>query len=665
MQANLPKFFPLPWWTQALAFSLVLSIGQSTAIAADPAHSPKTEAKVEALGLIEPIEPIDRPVNSLVELETELEAESEIDPGIESDAIAADEELNVTADPSNVNSVDLTTAEPANLGSMEFDATQIQQGDEALLEPMGISLAGSMDQVTSVSQLSDVQPTDWAFQALQSLVERYGCIAGYPDGTFRGDRALTRYEFAAGLNACLDRVLEITGLDGLTEEDLATIRQLQDEFATELATVRGRVDALEGRAAILEGNQFSTTTKLNGLAFFHVNGAWADGDVLAEGTSVFTPARNPLTGEPVTRLITDDPEVIFNHLVWLNLNTSFTGRDLLNLQLAVGGGVAPANTFASAGLFNTFGVPFTLQDSGDQVILREAFYSFPVTSDIQLTVGPRINWYRHFDNNRFTFFLTGANSFNSSGGSLVNTVDRGAGAVLEWLINDNFELTLGYLGESTEFLSAPLFNTANDPSEGLFGGTYTITAELDFSIGDFTLRGLYTRSRMNAVNGFVGGSLGEPIYGFIDDGFGGPVHDAYADTFLVNFDWLVTDWVGLFGRYTYGEIDVNPVIVSPLRPDGIVSGQSVQLGVAFPDLFKEGALMTFSYLKPFATLDGRNYLVSGGGDGGVQYEFELSYFYPLTSNISLIPSFYAIANPNNFDDNPTIFVGNLQTQFRF
>lgn len=64
-------------------------------------------------------------------------------------------------------------------------------------------------QVTSVSQLSDVQPTDWAFQALQSLVERYGCIAGYPNGTFRGNRALTRYEFAAGLNACLDRVNEL------------------------------------------------------------------------------------------------------------------------------------------------------------------------------------------------------------------------------------------------------------------------------------------------------------------------------------------------------------------------------------------------------------------------------------------------------------------------
>lgn len=40
--------------------------------------------------------------------------------------------------------------------------------------------ANKIEQVTSVSQFSDVQTTDWAFQALQSLVERYGCIADYP-----------------------------------------------------------------------------------------------------------------------------------------------------------------------------------------------------------------------------------------------------------------------------------------------------------------------------------------------------------------------------------------------------------------------------------------------------------------------------------------------------
>ena len=66
-----------------------------------------------------------------------------------------------------------------------------------------------MAQVTSVAQLSDVKPSDWAFQSLQSLVERYGCIAGYPDKTYKGNRAMTRYEFAAGLNACLDRVNDL------------------------------------------------------------------------------------------------------------------------------------------------------------------------------------------------------------------------------------------------------------------------------------------------------------------------------------------------------------------------------------------------------------------------------------------------------------------------
>ncbi|MEL6322393.1 MAG: iron uptake porin, partial [Cyanobacteria bacterium J06626_14] len=135
----------------------------------------------------------------------------------------------------------------------------------------GSGSTDNMGQVTSVSQLSDVEPTDWAFQALQSLVERYGCIAGYPDGTYRGNRAMTRFEFAAGLNACLDRINELiaAGLaDKVSREDLAVLQRLQEEFAAELATLRGRVDALEARTAELEANQFSTTTKLRGEVIF-------------------------------------------------------------------------------------------------------------------------------------------------------------------------------------------------------------------------------------------------------------------------------------------------------------------------------------------------------------------------------------------------------------
>jgi BMFP domain-containing protein YqiC len=127
----------------------------------------------------------------------------------------------------------------------------------------------SAGQVTSVSQLSDVKPTDWAFQALQSLVERYGVIAGYTDGTFKGNRALTRYEFAAGLNAALDRLNELIATsttDLVKREDLDTITKLQEQFSVELAQFRGRLDSLEARTAKLEATQFTTTTKLIGRA---------------------------------------------------------------------------------------------------------------------------------------------------------------------------------------------------------------------------------------------------------------------------------------------------------------------------------------------------------------------------------------------------------------
>jgi Carbohydrate-selective porin, OprB family/S-layer homology domain len=157
---------------------------------------------------------------------------------------------------------------PAVLGAIVLGATSAKAemtSVDTLTQVSQYNQEGKSSQsaVTSVSQLSDVKPTDWAFQALQSLVERYGCIAGYPDKTYRGNRAMTRYEFAAGLNACMDRVNDLIAAstaDMVKKEDLATLRKLQEQFAAELATLRGRVDALEAKTATLEKQQFSTTT---------------------------------------------------------------------------------------------------------------------------------------------------------------------------------------------------------------------------------------------------------------------------------------------------------------------------------------------------------------------------------------------------------------------
>ncbi|MBE9042964.1 carbohydrate porin [Pleurocapsales cyanobacterium LEGE 10410] len=544
----------------------------------------------------------------------------------------------------------------------------------------------AMEQITNVKQLRDVAPTDWAYEALRSLVERYGCIAGYPDQTYRGSQALTRYEFAAGLNSCLNQIERlIAASETVPGKDLNTIRRLNEEFAAELAAIEGRTDSLEERVAILEDNQFSTTTKLNGLVWFNLTGAAADGDVLVETSNLDVPSvirppgRDPVTGEPTVLEVTDDPEITFSDLVWLTFETSFTGQDILTTRLAVGNGDSPANVFASAGTYNTFGIPFTDQTAGVQgqgnseVVVHEFAYNFPVGDNFRFVVGPQINWYRYFDQNAYTFFLTGASSFNSIGSSLSNAIDRGSGAVISWDISDKFKLNVGYLGESTEFLPSPPFNTASDPEEGLFGGTNTSTAELTYSPTDtVNARLMYNYTHLSSdvgvVDGIIGGVTGEPLQnGLADAGPGrgldidptdGGLNDSFSHTLGFNFDWAIADKFGIFARYTYASITLQPI-------DDTVNVQSIQAGLAFPDVGKEGALGVFSFLVPFDVISGEEFLVAGVGDGGTQYEFEASYYYPVNDNIALVPAFYLISNPNNFEENPNIYVGNLRMQFSF
>ena len=160
------------------------------------------------------------------------------------------------------------------------------------------------DQVTSVSQFTDVKPGDWAYQALSNLVEKYGCVAGYANGTFMGGQAMTRYEAAALLNACLDRVTEST------EE----LNRLANDFAKELRIIQGRVAKAEKKIGTLEAMQFSTTTKLKGEATFVLGGV--------DGARTSTSANVGNTA--------------FNYDLRLSFDTSFTGKDLLKTRLRSG-----------------------------------------------------------------------------------------------------------------------------------------------------------------------------------------------------------------------------------------------------------------------------------------------------------------------------------------
>jgi outer membrane biosynthesis protein TonB len=99
----------------------------------------------------------------------------------------------------------------------------------------------------TLRQENKVIPGSWAYQSLKSLQDR-GILKGYPDGTFQGERPLTRDEFAAGLNKALEKTLEsFAAGERVTRDDLLALQQLQLDFKAELAALKNRVSALEGQ----------------------------------------------------------------------------------------------------------------------------------------------------------------------------------------------------------------------------------------------------------------------------------------------------------------------------------------------------------------------------------------------------------------------------------
>lgn len=107
---------------------------------------------------------------------------------------------------------------------------------------VAVTATPTLAQVTSVTQLRDVSPTNWAYGAITNLVEKYGCVAGYPNGTFKPGSPASRAELAALTNACLDRITEF-----YTEADARTAAALRAEFSREIRATNQRVSVLEVR----------------------------------------------------------------------------------------------------------------------------------------------------------------------------------------------------------------------------------------------------------------------------------------------------------------------------------------------------------------------------------------------------------------------------------
>jgi hypothetical protein len=600
------------------------------------------------------------------------------------------------------------------------------EGGEAIAPPPGLSPleADPMAQVTSVSQLSDVQPTDWAFQALQNLVERYGCIAGYSDGTFRGNRSLTRYEFAAGLNACLDRVNELiaSGLaDVATRQDLETLQRLQDEFAAELATLRGRVDALEARTAELEANQFSTTTKLNGEVIFSV--AAATGAYPGAGDPDATPAILSSTGGAPG----DDAQVAFYQRTRLNLTTSFTGNDLLITGLQSYNFLADPNSIqGSLGYSDLspidlnssqvrlgFEPQFPGQDprsfpfgssSANDIELYKLLYIFPSGLDnLTLFVGPSAETTDAFpaiapfasDSQGALSRFAGYNAaVRVSGGTSGTGLASAFGLIwtpAPWL---DFRALYGNVNAAVAQnvpldAASVLSGNATPLGGGFFGGSSVVAAQLTLrptSTLDIGINYAHSYHQINILGtGLASADIGAVLFnpsgrcstvGFAPaagGGFGcsglGSVSGTTASVVTIASEPIQLNSIGATASWRFTpKLSFTAsgafIFADLVNVNASTTFSSWMVGLHAADFLGEGNTAGLIFGKPLSRVD-----TSGNAlplfENATPLHLEGFVTFRVSDHISITPGAFAVFNPEGYSGNDTAVVGVIRTTFTF
>ena len=400
----------------------------------------------------------------------------------------------------------------------------------------------SQNQVTSVTQFTDVQPSDWAYQALSNLVDRYGCVAGYPNGTFGGAKSMTRFEAAALLNACLDRVTEVTD----------ELRRLMTEFQNELTVLKGRVSSAEAKIGILEATQFSTTTKLKGEATFVLGGV--NGAQLSNGTNVGNTA--------------------FNYDIRLNFDTSFSGKDLLRTRLR-SGNFSSQPFGSSSSLFKLD----KAESFANQVILDRLYYSFPAfAKGVTLTAGAMVR------NTEMAWLPTAYRSdildfFAVAGAPGVYNKATGAGFGIQ------------YAQPGTQGIVANLNYVAqngNDSSKGEFNasGSLNTLAQVGYRAPQWGVAFGYrygtegTRIRtFNGVNGNAGNLIAnQGSNGYALNAYWQPKNSGIIPSVSAAYGW----------NYVAG----------PSTPNAATNSQTWMAGVQWSDVFAKGNAAGFAIGAP-------------------------------------------------------------------
>ena len=490
--------------------------------------------------------------------------------------------------------------------SLLLAVPSLASAETQLLAP-DVDTYTSQDQVTSVNQFSDVYPSDWAYQSLIVLVERYGCVSGYPDSSFLGNRPITRFEAAALLNSCLEQITTITD----------EINRLILEFNSELSLLKGRVDGLESRVATLESTQFSTTTKLKGSVAFLAGASKYAGSGASNVSSGRRNSELPNFGAGPT----DGFHVVYD--LRLDLDTSFTGKDLLKTRLEAGNMNSSTFGYGSATPVSYYSWFFPVGGVDNQLYISRLYYSFPIGNSFKITAGPRVRqddllgtWPGLYPTD---FPLFGMPIYAGSVGAY--NLNLGAGASITW------NQSLG----SSDFLATALYvaqnGSSSNPSQGgIATSNSAASGSVQLALKDelWNIAAVWTH---NQPGNYMG--IGTPLWN--------KPSDSPTNSYGLGGYYIFSAYNKYLPIFNAGAGITNFASDDPYDRE---QAASWYVALSWPSLFAEGQDLGMSLGQPTFITDTAN---NSQDDSG--YFFDLYYKVPVTDSITITPAIQWASRP--------------------
>lgn len=468
------------------------------------------------------------------------------------------------------------------------------------------SFANGIESIPSVDRLKKLQPINQKDRDLQYLARRYNCTTNWQHNN---SISVTRYQFAVAINNCWQELENSSSV-----RDLAIWRRLKQNFAVELAQIRNRVTEVEADLTQLKSQQFSTTTQLQGQILFFI----ADSFTQEDDSQIFTGYR--------TRL---------------DFNTSFTGRDLLNIRLESRDvGRLDDVTDTSLSRLSVDG------SSEDRVEIAELSYAFTPgdsTTVVLGTTGVGLNDIGEV-----------LNPFSSSSKGAVSRFGRrnpatlrgsgGAGIGIRQEFGEEIAANFGYLIDSDSVANP-------EAGGGLFDSSASAIAQLVVRPQDelaLALTYTHTYQRGGDINLMGSTGLEESNEPFEDNA-------TTSDNFGLQANWEVNSGLEIGGWFGYSNAQQQE------NGDDSATILNGALTFAFPDLFAEN--------NQGGIIIGVPPTISGHDDSSLIAEstplhLEALYRIELSDRMQITPGAFAILNPDT-DEGNTIWVGTVRTLFSF